>query len=404
MSILVVNTGSSSVKYALIQPSDPPTEAARVLARGSISGDGAGGARLRHEVDGQRHESGDVQVRPEAALIAVGDAFDRYGPDLVAGLDAVGHRVVHGGEVFTDPVVVDDAVIEEIERLAVLAPLHNPANAAGIRAAQRRFPHVPHVAVFDTAFHADLPVAARTYPVPRQWREQHGVRRYGFHGTSHAYVSRVAGHWLAEHRGVDPDAARVVVLHLGNGASACAVRGARSIDTSMGLTPLAGLVMGSRSGDIDPAVTAHLARVAGLSAADVEHALNHRSGLVGMTDDNDVRLIQQRADAGDEDARVALEMYAYRIRGYVGAYAVALGGLDALVFTAGVGENAVRVRSDVVDGLAVLGLALDAHRNAAVDVSDTVTEIGAGDGPAVLVVPTDEEGEIARQAVDLLAR
>jgi acetate kinase len=285
----------------------------------------------------------------------------------------------------------------------VLAPLHNPVNLAGLRAARERFADVPHVAVFDTAFHADLPEVARTYAVPRAWREEHGVRRYGFHGTSHAYVSRTAGAWLARERGVEPAASRVVVLHLGNGASACAVLGGRSIDTSMGLTPLAGLVMGTRSGDVDPALAAHLDRVAGLDGAHVEEQLNRASGLQGLAGASDLRDVRRAADAGDADAALALEVYAYRIRAYVGAYAVALGGLDAVALTGGVGENDEAMRARIVGGLGLLGCAMDEARNGSVDRARPVSEISpAGSGAAVLVVPTDEEGEIARQAVAVL--
>ena len=298
---------------------------------------------------------------------------------------------------------LDEDVLAEIDRLSVLAPLHNPVNVAGARAARERFGDVPHVAVFDTAFHADLPSEASTYAVPRSWREEHGVRRYGFHGTSHAYVSRTAAAWLHRERGVEPSGSRIVVLHLGNGASACAVRGGRSIDTSMGLTPLAGLVMGTRSGDVDPALAGHLDRVAGLDGAHVEEQLNRASGLLGLSGQSDLRDVRRLADDGDPDATTALAVYAYRVRSYVGAYAVALGGLDALVLTAGVGEHDVRMRADVVSGLQVLGCGLDPARNDAVDLREPVSRISPADSAAaVLVVPTDEEGEIARQALELL--
>jgi acetate kinase len=403
MTVLVINAGSSSLKYALVRPGQDADRPADVLAEGLVERVGSDRATLRHITGGERHESA-VDAHDHAeALAAVADAFAEHGPASRDDVEVVGHRVVHGGTSFSAPVVVDDEVLAEIERLAVLAPLHNPVNVAGLRAARERFGDVPHVAVFDTAFHADLPEVARTYAVPQEWREQHHVRRYGFHGTSHAYVSRATGRWLAEHRGVDPDRARVVVLHLGNGASACAVRGGRSIDTSMGLTPLAGLVMGTRSGDVDPALAGHLGRVAGLDGEHVEEALNRSSGMLGLTGDPDMRDVQRRADAGDETARLGLAVYAYRVRAYVGAYAVALDGLDALVFTAGIGENSAEVRAEVVSGLGALGLRLDRDRNAAVDGDDPVTPISTDDSPAAaLVVPTDEEGEIARQALELV--
>ncbi|MGJ7440241.1 acetate/propionate family kinase [Aquipuribacter sp. MA13-6] len=402
MTVLVINAGSSSVKYALVEPhGDGP---ATVLAHGVVERVGSSSATLRHVVDGGTHESAVDADDHTQALAAVANAFDEHGPDVRASLQAVGHRVVHGGESFSGPVVVDEDVLTEVDRLSVLAPLHNPVNVAGIRAAQERFGDVPHVAVFDTAFHADLPAVARTYAVPREWREDHGVRRYGFHGTSHAYVSRTAAAWLQAERDVEPSASRVVVLHLGNGASACAVLGGRSIDTSMGLTPLAGLVMGTRSGDVDPALAGHLHRVADLAGDVVEEQLNRSSGLLGLTGESDLRDVRRLAEAGDVAAAEALELYAYRIRAYVGAYAVALGGLDAVVLTAGVGEHDTGIRASVLLGLDVLGVRMDPDRNEGVlRDGGPVQPVSTDDSPvAALVVPTDEEGEIARQAVDLL--
>lgn len=417
MSVLVVNAGSSSVKYALVEPgpagggdgAGAPGGPAPVLARGLLERVGTSEATLRHVVTGRdgaddTETTADVEADDHTqAMAAVAEAFDRHGPDVTEHLQAVGHRVVHGGETYSGPVLVDDDVLAEIDRLSVLAPLHNPVNLTGLRAALERFADVPHVAVFDTAFHADLPAVARTYAVPREWREEHGVRRYGFHGTSHAYVSRTAAAWLQRERGVDPSAARVVVLHLGNGASACAVLGGRSVDTSMGLTPLAGLVMGTRSGDVDPSLAGHLERVAGLAGGDVEEQLNRASGLLGLAGASDLRDVRRAAEAGDADASLALDVYAYRVRSYVGAYAVALGGLDALALTGGVGENDASMRARIVGGLGLLGCTLDEERNGSVDRGSPVSEVGpAGTGAAVLVVPTDEEGEIARQALALL--
>ena len=394
MSVLVVNAGSSSVKYALLDTA--ARGASSVLAKGLVERVGGDRPMLRHDGPDGRHEEDVDAADHTAALAAVGDAFDRHGPGT-DGLTAVGHRVVHGGDEYSDAVRVDDDVLATIERLAVLAPLHNPVNVAGIRAARERFPDVPHVAVFDTAFHAGLPLPARTYAVPREWEREHGVRRYGFHGTSHAWVSRQAGRWLQEHRGVDPSGARVVVLHLGNGASACAVRGGRSIDTSMGLTPLQGLVMGTRSGDVDPAVFGHLDRVAGMGVEEVERALNRSSGLLGLCGDGDVREVHRRARDGDADAGLALDVYAYRIRAFLGAYAVALGGLDAVAFTAGVGENSPEVRRRVLTGLEWLGLRLDEEASASGDGPRLVST--ADSTVAALVVATDEEREIADQTV-----
>jgi acetate kinase len=292
---------------------------------------------------------------------------------------------------------VDDGVLAVIDDLAALAPLHNPACATGIRAARERLPDIPHVAVFDTAFHQDLPARARTYAVPARWREQLGVRRYGFHGTSHAYVARRTAHLLGRPLG---DVA-TVVLHLGNGASACAVDGGRSIDTSMGLTPLAGLVMGTRSGDVDPALTEYLNRVDGLSAADVHDQLNHDGGLLALAGVSDVREVTERAARGDAAAEQALDVYCYRVRTYVGAYLAALGRLDAVAFTAGVGENSAVVRRRSLAGLERLGIAVDDARNTAPASGERV--ISPDGAPVtVLVVPTDEEREIARQAADVV--
>ncbi len=322
MSVFVVNCGSSSLKWSVVDE-----------AAGSVVAGGTVGSVTDHA----------------AALDAVLDQAP------LEGLVAVAHRVVHGGERFSAPVVIDDAVLETIRELAVLAPLHNPVNAKGIEIARRALGSVPHVAVFDTAFHATLPPRAYTYAVPQEW----DVRRYGFHGTSHAYVSREAGRVLGR------DDADVIVLHLGNGASASAVSGGRSIDTSMGLTPLEGLVMGTRSGDVDPALILHLRRTRNLSTDEIDKGLNSRSGLLALAGDNDMREVQRRVAAGDAAAELALDVYCYRVRKYVGAYLAALGGADAIVFTAGVGENDPIVRARSLAGLERLGIVVDPARNEA---------------------------------------
>jgi len=383
--VLVLNSGSSSLKYRLLDMADE-----RVLAHGLVERIGAGGS-IRHRTD-------DVDVTVEtpladhaAALELMTATFAEHGPDLAPGV--VGHRVVHGGSRFSAPVVVDDDVESAVDELSSLAPLHNPPGLLGIRAARAAFPAVPQVAVFDTAFHATMPAEASTYAIDVDVAARFGVRRYGFHGSSHEYVSQVAAGLLGR-----PDA-KLVVLHLGNGASACAVDAGRSVATSMGLTPLEGLVMGTRGGDLDPGALLHLMRN-GLDADDLDTLLNRRSGLTGLTGSGDLRDVLGAAADGDDRAEAALRVYAHRIRGYVGAYLAHLGGLDGLVFTAGVGENSPEVRARVLDGLGHLGLALDPARNTAADRGPRVV---SPDGAAVpvLVVPTDEELQIARHAVAL---
>ena len=398
--VLVVNSGSASMKSQLID-----VEAAEPLASGLIERIGQPEGRATHTV---RHPSSagsdaadetyrvDVAVPDhDAAFARMLEAFAERGPSLEEHPPvAVGHRVVQGGARFFEPTVVTDRVKRDIEELEVLAPLHNPANLAGIVAAERAFPDVPHVAVFDTAFHQTLPPAAYTYAIDRELAAKHRVRRYGFHGTSHRFVSRAA----AEYLGRPVEELRMIVLHLGNGASACAVSGGRSVETSMGMTPLEGLVMGTRSGDIDPAVLLHLQRVAGLDTDATDTLLNSRSGVLGLGGHADMRDLVEASDAGDEAATLALEVYAHRIRSYVGAYAAQLGRVDAIVFTAGVGENASIVRESSLAGLEGFGVEVDTERNRE-----------RGSGPrristdaskvAVLVVPTNEELEIARQTL-----
>jgi acetate kinase len=309
-------------------------------------------------------------------------------------ITVIGHRVVQGGAEFSAPTIITDDVERHIALLSTLAPLHNPPNLAGISAARAAFPGLPHVAVFDTAFHSTLPEAAYTYAIDRRVALEHGVRRYGFHGTSHSYVSREAARLMGR-----PVAdLNVIVLHLGNGASACAVQGGRSIDTSMGLTPLEGLVMGTRSGDIDPAITLYLARAAGMSIDEVDTLLNRGSGMLGLTGYSDMRDVDDAAAAGDHDAQLALEVYCRRIRGYVGQYYAQLGSLDAIVFTAGVGENSDDVRAASLAGLENLGIVMDAELNAG--RKKQPARVSAEESPVqVWVVPTNEEREIALQSI-----
>jgi acetate kinase len=374
--ILVVNSGSSSLKYQLI---DMVSEA--VLAHGLI----------------ERVTDHGVAFALMMKEIATGE------PSLASIAPvAVGHRVVHGGTAFSKATVVTDDVLLRIHELAPLAPLHNPGNLAGIEAAIAEFPGVPHVAVFDTAFHQSLAPAAYSYAIDAQVAAKHHIRRYGFHGTSHSYLASRT----AECLGRDLADLKIIVLHLGNGASACAIDGGRSIETSMGMTPLEGLVMGSRSGDLDPAIVMYLSRVANYTPDQLDALLNRESGLVGLTGLGDMRDVSLAAAAGEERATLALEIYAHRIRHYVGAYFALLGGLDAVVFSAGVGENSAQIRTMVIEPLGHLGLTVDNSRNEA----PRTEEAGGArriskDGPvgqpsvSVLVIPTNEELEIARQTL-----
>lgn len=392
-AILVLNCGSSSIKYEVIAPDD----GARISS-GIIERIGEDGARIEHVHAGVTTERHEPIATHREAVGALLDNFDELGPKLPdAGIVAVGHRVVMGGDRFAEAVLIDDDVVATIERLAALAPLHNPANLAGITLARELLPDVPHVAVFDTAFFRDLPPAAATYALDRQVAEQHAVRRYGAHGTSHRYVSRKA----AELLGRDLGALRQIVLHLGNGASASAIVDGAPVDTSMGLTPLEGLVMGTRTGDIDPAVVAHLSRSAGMSIDEIDDLLNRRSGMRGLTGHNDMREVHRLIAAGDADARLGLDVYVHRLRKYVGAYAAIMGGIDALTFTAGVGENDPVVRAETAHGLGFLDIEVDPARNA---LDSDAPRLISPDGArvAVMVIPTDEELAIALETASLV--
>jgi acetate kinase len=375
--VLVLNSGSSSVKYQLVDMADGTRPAVGLVERIGEPGAAADHAEALRQV--------------AADLDAKGLGLDS--PQLAA----VGHRVVHGGTRFTEPTLITDEVIEEIEKLVPLAPLHNPANITGIRVARALRPDLPQVAVFDTAFHSTMPEAAYRYAIDRQTADAHQIRRYGFHGTSHAYVSRATAALL----GKDPADTNVIVLHLGNGASASAVSGGVCLDTSMGLTPLEGLVMGTRSGDLDPAVLLHLQRSAGMGPDEVDDLLNRRSGLLGLCGDNDMREIGRRMAEGDERARLAFDIYIHRLRKYVGAYTAVLGRVDAIAFTAGVGENSAAVREAALRGLDRIGIEVDAVRNA---VRGSAARLISAESSrvAVAVVPTDEELEIAREAYSMV--
>ncbi|MFG2951742.1 acetate kinase [Streptomyces adustus] len=395
--VLVLNSGSSSVKYQLLDMRDDSR-----LAMGIVERIGEGSSRLKHTplTTGEPREWTGAVADHEAALKAVAEELAKDGLGLDSPeLAAIGHRVVHGGQRFTEPTVVDDKVLAEIERLIPVAPLHNPANLVGLRTARALRPDLPQVAVFDTAFHTTMPESAARYAIDVETADEHRIRRYGFHGTSHAYVSRATAKLL----GRAPEDVNVIVLHLGNGASASAVRGGRCVDTSMGLTPLEGLVMGTRSGDVDPAVIFHLMRVGGMSTDEIDTLLNKRSGLVGLCGDNDMREIRRRIDEGDEQARLAFDIYIHRLKKYIGAYYAVLGTVDAIAFTAGVGENAAPVREAAISGLEALGAAVDPALNAV--RADGPRLISPADARvAVAVVPTDEELEIATQTYALVGK
>ncbi|MDE9364624.1 acetate kinase [Luteipulveratus sp. YIM 133132] len=392
-SVLVLNAGSSSLKFQVVEP-----ESGEARAKGTIERVGASGSSISLTVDGEAREE-DAEVPDQAAALEVmRTALADRGLDLAAaGLVAVGHRVVHGGRALTRPTVVHEKVLSEIDRVSVLAPLHNPVNADGIRNATKAFPDLPQVAVFDTAFFSDLPEAASTYAIDHDLAEKYAIRRYGFHGTSHEYVSQEVARFL----GRDLADLDQIVLHLGNGASASAIRGGRPVDTSMGLTPLEGLVMGTRGGDIDPGVLLHLHRVADLDESALDELLNKRSGILGVSGIADFRDLSKAVHQGEERARLALDVYLHRLRKYVGAYLAVLGGVDAITFTAGVGENSAELRAAALEGLERLGIRIDGRRNK-----------GGNDGPrvistdssevTVLVVPTNEELAIARQTLAAL--
>jgi acetate kinase len=376
--VLVLNSGSSSLKYQLVDPD-------------------SGAAAATGNVDRIGEQSSSVPNH-EAALHRAFEMLAGDGIDLGAcGLLAVGHRVVHGGQKFYRPTLVDDAVIDELQKLSELAPLHNPPALTGIEVARKLLPDTPHVAVFDTAFFHDMPPAAATYAIDRGLAERWQIRRYGFHGTSHRYVSQQAAAFL----GRAPGGLKQIVLHLGNGSSASAIAGTRPIDTSMGLTPLEGLVMGTRSGDIDPSVVSYLWRTAKMSVDDVESMLNERSGVLGLAGERDFRRLREMIESGDSAAQLAYSVFIHRLRKYIGAYLAVLGHTDVISFTAGIGENDAAVRRDAVAGLEELGIVLDQRRN--LSGGRGARQISAEDSPiAVLVVPTNEELAIARDCVSVV--
>jgi len=389
--VLVVNSGSSSLKFTV-----RPADGGPALRCGQAECLGSADARLTvKSADGGKHVEALDRGDHTGALATI---FSRLEADgLIDHIGVVGHRVVHGGERFTESVVITPEVIADIEAISPLAPLHNPANLVGIRAAMEILPEVPQVAVFDTAFHQTMPPAAYVYALPRALQREHGVRRYGFHGTSHRYVSAEAIRFL----GLPSDDNGIVVAHLGNGASATAIVDGRSVDTTMGMTPLEGLVMGTRAGDVDVGAVMHVARVTGRDLADVEALLNKESGLLGLSElSNDCRTLEAAADAGHEGAKLALEVFVHRLARHIGGLATSMPRLDAVVFTGGIGENSARIRAMTLKHLEIFGLRLDEEANASCFGGRTA-RISNGNGPVALVVPTDEEGLIAADAARL---
>ena len=378
--VLVINSGSSSLKFQLV---DPDSGVAR--ASGHIDRIGEGSSSVPDH---------------DAALHRAFDTLADDGIDLRAcGLLAVGHRVVHGGNEFYRPTLIDDVRIATLEKLSELAPLHNPPALKGIEVARKLLPDIPHVAVFDTAFFHDMPPAGATYAIDRELAERWQIRRYGFHGTSHRYVSEQAAGFLDRPLG----GLKQIVLHLGNGSSASAIAGTRPIDTSMGLTPMEGLVMGTRSGDIDPGVISYLWRTAKMGVDEIESMLNYQSGVLGLAGERDFRRLRALIESGDSEAQLAYSVFVHRLRKYIGAYLAVLGHTDVISFTAGIGENDPAVRRDAVAGLEALGIVLDQRRN--LSAGKGTRQISADDSPiTVLVVPTNEELAIARDCVSVLAR
>ena len=395
MNVLVINCGSSSLKYQLI---DSETE--NVLAKGLCERIGIDGMLTYQPEGGEKEKSEIAMPTHTEAINAVLAALTNEKSGVIKSLSevgAVGHRVVHGGEKFTSSCLINDESMKAIEECNDLAPLHNPANLIGIRACQELMPGVPMVAVFDTAFHQTMPDVAYTYGIPYEYYEKYKVRRYGFHGTSHSYVSKRT----AEIVGKPYDQMKIIVCHLGNGASISAVNCGKSVDTSMGLTPLEGLVMGTRSGDLDPAIIDFVGKKEGLSLDEMNEVLNKKSGMLGISGvSSDGRDLEAAAETGNKRAQLALDVFDYRVIKYIGAYAAAMNGVDAIAFTAGIGENNIKMRKDVCSSLTYLGVKLDEEKN---NVRGEERIISADDSKVqVLLVPTNEELAIARETLALV--
>ncbi|MGK2348874.1 acetate/propionate family kinase [Actinomyces sp. W5033] len=390
-TVLVINSGSSSIKYQLVDP-----DSGAALASGLVERIGDVQGAIIHKVDGAKHVVEEPVPDHGFGLSEVLRLFDEHGPRLAeANIVAVGHRVVQGGKFFNGPALLTDEVVATIEELVPLGPLHNPAHLKGIEVARQLMSDIPQVAVFDTAFFQDLPEEAARYGLNREVADRYSIRRYGAHGTSHQYVSGEISKRLGR------DDLKQIVLHLGNGASVSAVVGAHAVETSMGLTPLEGLVMGGRTGDIDPAAVFHLVRVAGMSIDEIDHLFNRESGMKGLTGESDMREVTRMMDEGNQDAIDAMNIYLHRLTKYVGAYTAVMGGLDALTFTAGIGENDARLRAALCERLAYLGIRIDAEANER--RSDEPVTISTPESSVVVtVLPTNEELAIARQALSLI--
>lgn len=396
MKILVVNCGSSSLKYQLID-----SESEEVSASGQCERIGLDGI-FSIKVKGEKLEKSVGIPDHSVAMKTVLDALVAPEHGILKSLDeieAIGHRVVHGGEKFSSSVLIDENVISEIEECSALAPLHNPANILGIRACQKIMPGVPNVAVFDTAFHQTMPPKAYLYGIPKKYYEQYGIRRYGFHGTSHSFVSER----LAQLAGLDINNSKMIICHIGSGASISAVVNGKSVDTSMGMTPLEGLVMGTRSGDIDPAIVEFICNKENKSVSDVLTMLNKESGVLGISGlSNDYRDLLEEEDAGNEAAHNALEVLVYRVIKYIGAYHTAIGGADAIALTAGAGENNLVVRGRIVEGLSALGIKLNKEANTV--RGEELLLSTADSSIPVWVVPTNEELKIARETAAVVEK
>ena len=401
MIVLVINAGSSSVKFTCFDLTGAP----RVLAGGLIERIGIEGTSMKYTNAKDDVFKGEVAVKDarEAVRLIADKLIDPQIGVLksLSEVKAIGHRVVHGGESITDPVLIDDKVKATIKECFAIAPLHNPPNLTGIEACEAVFPGVPSVGVFDTAFHSTMPPSSFLYALPYELYSEHKIRRYGFHGTSHAFVSRKA----AELLGRKPEDCKVVVCHLGNGASVSAVSGGKCLDTSMGLTPLEGLVMGTRCGDLDPAIIWNVMRLKNLDLDGIDALMNKKSGLLGLggINSSDLRDIETGAQNGNQQCILAMEAYAYRVKKYIGAYMAALGGADLVAFTAGVGENSASMRALILKGLDGMGLKLDQAKNS--ERSDQARFVSTADSPVkIAVIPTDEEREIATQTLAIVNR